>query len=226
MKITSTLHEILQAELINSGFNEFVQERGMKLSFSDSEYSFLYKMRNNDEDIYNISNRIIFLDKTLENPEDDKDFKQLFLNRFLARQIGFQTLERFSMAVISVFMENEKYLNTVYSDLQSYVDGIEESESTSLNDSVDISKNSNNYRNAVTTLPQSEVNLDVDNTILDYADNNTISKQTEVGENTTTGTNTENSKRTRRSIDELKKSRRLIAEVFDEFDRRCFLHVW
>lgn len=226
LKITTTLHEILQADLINAGYNEFIQDGGLKLTFNDSTYSFLYKMRNNDEEVYKILNEKIFLGKTLDDPSNDKHFKQLFLNRFLSRQIGFQTVERFSMVVVSTFMEYEEFLNTIYSDLDSYING--ESTTTSEGKSENIDKGNNIFDNrlATATLPQTKVNIDVDNSILDYADENRISRQREQRDNTKTNNDNSQTKTTTKNLDNLIRSRDILRRVLDQFDKRGFLHVW
>lgn len=115
-------------------------------------------------------------------------------------------------------------------------------------------------RSANATLPQSEVNINVDNTSLNYADENTISrnKNTHEDDNTSSGksdtnsdgtkdgtsdvlTNGENdSKRNTQQqnvsnheslnktylIDNLEKIKNMREEVFNIFDKKCFLHIW
>lgn len=129
-------------------------------------------------------------------------------------------------------------------------------------------QSTNDNRSAKATLPQSEVNINVNNTELNYADENDISKTKDNGtshENTsgksdqdtngqydtnTKGTkdgtfdgltngesdtkrNTQSENELKRDslnksfmIDNLEKIYDLRNQIFDTFDKKCFLHIW
>lgn len=115
-------------------------------------------------------------------------------------------------------------------------------------------------RSANATLPQSEVNINVDNTILNYADENNISrnKNTNFNDTDTTGKsetksngnrnsdytgltdglsdsernaqsdNTSNTKSLTKSylLDNLKTIYDMKEQIYNTYDKKCFLHIW
>ena len=91
MKTTTTLHEIIQSELINSGNSEFFNEN--QLTFFDKDYSFVQKIMRYDEDIQKICDDMFFGHISLNTKESDLKFKREFINRFYNREIGLQTVE-------------------------------------------------------------------------------------------------------------------------------------
>lgn len=212
MKITTTLYDILQSELIKDGHNEFVNKN--QLTFFDRDYAFIRKIMLYDEDVQSIVDDIFFQDIQLVTPESDKLFKKTFINRFYNREIGFQTVEAFSSQVVYVTLTNYDYLNNLYDNLDDYLTG------KKISNTDDTGKDTSDNRYASSTLPQSLVNIDVDNTELDYGDVNNISKT----KNEKTG-NTKNDSNDF-NIDNLIKSRGLLEEIFIDFDRKCFLQTW
>lgn len=212
MKTTTTLLEIYQSELIYRGFNEFHSKN--QLTFFSNEHAFIQKIMMYDDDVKKITNEVFFKNVILKNVDSDDIFKQTFLNRFLNRQIGFQTMEGFISQVVYTTLANYDYISTLFDNLYDYVDGKKESET----DNTLIDKSDNRYLES--ELPQREVNLNVDNTVLDYGDRNTISR------NKQDRTGNEKSVATDLNIDNLIKSNNLIDELFDKFDSKCFLQIW
>lgn len=129
--------------------------------------------------------------------------------------------------------------------------------------SEDITSNGTNVsdsREATTTLPQSEMNMNVDNDVLTFADDNTITKnktkttdetnttgeRDTIGNSKTTGqqdstTNattdtTRNSNQDTTSnqttysktylMENLEKLYSTRERIFNDYDRKCFLHIW
>lgn len=122
----------------------------------------------------------------------------------------------------------------------------------------DVSRSDN--RSAEATLPQSEVNLNVDNTVLDYADTNNISRDKSAGTKDTESKGTKDvhsegdkdgtldsrvngesdSKRNSQNetqanhegltktylVDNLEKIKNMRDEIFNIYDKKCFLHIW
>src|SRR5699024_12562035 len=115
---------------------------------------------------------------SINKKENDKHFKKSFLSRFVNRQINRQTVEAFKMELLSTFISNETFINTLYEDIDKYI----EQTNTTNGDTNQINKQLNNgstttdNRQAFADLPQSSTNLDVDNTIMDHATDNTISR--------------------------------------------------
>lgn len=212
MKTTTTLMDVIQSELINEGYNEFINDD--RLTFFNDKYSFIKKVINYDDDVKKIVDRIIFNGVCLENPEHDKMFKKTFINRFLNRQIGQQTMEAFSSQLIYVILVNSEYINMIYNKLEDFV--ISSSSTTSGNKSSGTSDN----RQLSTSLPQNQVNLNVENTQLEYGDNNNISRTKEVRQDDS------DSKSINLNIENLVKSKGLLEVIFIEIDQKCFLQTW
>src|SRR5699024_8533902 len=127
-------------------------------------------------------------------------------------------------------MSNEDYINRVYTDLDDYVTqkNTSESENTQDNDQTNTSTNTSNNRQAFTDLPQNQVNIDVDNTELDYATDNTITKNKQENEQQTKGNTKGNSHTENKNynLDELFKSNGLLEQILSVFDSKCFMQVW
>lgn len=210
MKITTTIYEIIQSELIKRGKNEFVNNG--KLSFFDEDYAFMQKVLLFDDDVYNIVNHTFFKGITLNN--QDKEFKRLFTNKFMNRQIGVQTIETFSSLLVFETLSNLSFLNEVFSNLDKYLHGT--NETTQTNTGGEETDN----RTLESTLPQSQINLNVDNDILDYGDMNRISKTKSENTGNTTG------QQKTYNLDTLKETENLLANFFYSIDKKCFLQTW
>lgn len=207
-----TLETYLKSELINSGYNEFIS-KGKIIAF-DNDKSIIRKILRYDKDIEKIVNENIFYDLKLNDQVADRKFKRQFVSRFLNHSFNSQTIESFASSVMNVFLNNIDFLNMYYENIDEFLTG----KSTSLGDT-DTKRNTNN-RMANATLPQTEINIDVDNTILDYADNNSISKNKEESKTKQDMINN------KYDIDTLDKSMFLLEKVFDEFEKKCFLFIW
>lgn len=226
--ITTTLFNIIKAELLKAGFNEFVDDDG-KFVFFDDQQQFITKMLTYDEDVSNIVNRL-FTGLSLADRENDEHFKKTFLMRFLNRHINFQTVESFRVSVLSTFLMNQHYINTVYADLDSYINQSQINENTNkqTNEQRTDGSTTADNRQAYAQLPQNNVQLDVDSTIMESANDNTISRNKQINQQENTGETTGESRSENKSyqLNELLKSSTIMENIFNEFDRKCFLQVW
>lgn len=226
--ITTTLFNVIKSELINEGFNEFVDDDG-KLIFFDQEQQFMTKMLTYDDDVSNIVDRL-FTGASLTNRENDEHFKKTFLMRFLNRQINFQTVESFRVALLSTFLMNQHYMNTVYTDLDNYITQSQINENTNkqTNEQRTDGSTTADNRQAYAQLPQNNVQLDVDSTIMESANDNTISRNKQINQQENTGETTGESRSENKSyqLNELLKASTIMENIFNEFDRKCFLQVW
>lgn len=249
-RYTMTLFDFIKSELIKKGFNEFVNND--KLTFYDDEFQFMQKMLKFDKDVLAIVNEKVFKGFKLKDELSDLLFKKSFTIHFLDREINRQTVEAFGMQVITVCITHEDYLNVVYSssevekylqsqgftehneDTTSNTDETSNQNATSLDNSTGMTAN----RNAYASLPQSEVNIDVDNTTLQFADNNTIDNGKTV--NKSSNESNQNAKRNQNQkgnakgtqftkqylIDNIDKAYDLRKKILNEFDKKCFLQIW
>lgn len=246
--------------MINEGYHEFKDENG-ELVFFDSDHQITGKILRYDDHVSDVMDDI-FSKLTLNHPVYDHHFKKAFLLRFVNRQINRQTIEAFKMQLGYVFMNHEDYLNRVYEDMEHYLtqkatsvqDTESENNQTSLSDTTQKNtQNSSNQstgesttdnRNARSQLPQSGINIDVDNTVMTHAKESDIARNKDrsknnstdetTGEtigNTTGKTDTKNVGNTTGlthsyQLDELFKINNLLERVFNDFDKQCFMQFW
>ena len=227
-KMTTRLFTIIQSELFKKGLNEIVDDDG-NLIYFDNDKQITTKILKYDEDVAEIVNEL-FSEQTLNDPVFDEHFKKAFVYRFLNRRINRQTKEAFQFQLLSTFLSKQNYLNTVFEDLDKYIN--KQSDSKQVNNQNSEQKNtsvsSNDSRSAYANLPQSNINLDVNNTNLDTADDNTVSrsKQTTENNNTDNSNGVNTSVSNQYSLDELIKSSSLIKNILDEFDVNCFMQIF
>jgi len=276
MMITTTLYNIIQSELIKKGFNEIVDHEG-NLIYFDNDKQFMKKIFSYDQDISDIVNDL-FNGSTLEDEEIDLHFKRSFFYRFINRQINKQTIESFKFELLSTFLMNEEFINRVYSDMEDYLTqkqmGQQDDKKTNKQENTETNKqtnketnkqnnretnnqnsdsvNTSDDRSGYADLPQSSVNLDVDNSVMTSASNNTVSRNKQKNNNKsnteilgeTEGTSQGDTEGTSQGItegetegkttnenrsyqlDELFKTNGLLEEIFNIFDKKCFLQIW
>lgn len=276
-KYTTTLYEIIESELQHLGLNEFVNND--RIHFNDSKYAFMQKMLYFDDDVKQIVDRVFFKGFMFNDERIDQSFKESFTLRFLYREIGRQTVEAFASQVLYITMTHEDYIYRVYgSDMYKYIEQVTDTQSQDLGKAIEnaieqgqtkdrqqdkgheeyedyedtITKSFDDNRTAESTLPQSQVNIDVDNTVLDYADTNTISRDKNTSETVSEKKGTKDntfdslrngesdSKRNTQSqnemnrtgltkqylIDNLQKLYSMRDTIFKTYDKECFLHIW
>lgn len=217
MTVTANLHEILESELRKKDFNEFHSGDTFELdniTFFDNEKSLMKKMLMYDDDIHTIVTDKFFIGNALKNPEHDKHFKKAFIHHFLTREINRQTVEAFSLQVSYTFMINEDYINRIYTDLEKYL------ASRQINKQSNSGSTLSDNRSAYSMLPQDNVHLDVNSTVMETANDNTISRNKQANEQNTNGETFQY------RLDELFKTNGLLEQVFIQFDEKCFLQVW
>ena len=226
--MTTRLFTIIQSELMKKGLNEVVDDDG-KLIYFDNDKQFTRKILMYDDDVANIIDEL-FTGVSLDKRENDLHFKKAFVYRFLNRRINRQTKEAFEFQLLSTFLSQKNYINTVFNDLEKYINQQSDSEQKNKQDNTQTNKSvsNNDSRSAYANLPQSNVNLNVDDTNMETADDNTVSRSKQASENTTTNnTSGDNSSLSMQySLDELVKSSSLITGILDQFDVNCFMQIF
>lgn len=236
MMRTITLFKIIQSELMKDGHNEFETETPQTDIFPFGEFVFLNKDYQFTEKIMNFDNDVkkvvsyIFHGLKLDDPLHDEHFKKMFLYRFVNRQINRQTIEAFKLELMNVFLTNKGYINRVYKDIELFI--LQKNKSKSNNKQTNNQKNNSktltDNRQAYADLPQSIPNLDVESSIMEYATDNTISKNRQNTESNSDGETVGNSfsDNDSYSLDELIKSSHVMEDIMLTFDRKCFLQIW
>ena len=205
---TTTLFKIIQSQLINAGKTEFVNAAGELVYFNEA-YQFTWKILNYDEDVQTIVDKL-FNGVSLNNRENDIHFKKMFLFRFYNRMINKQTIEAFQFELMSTLLSKLSYINSVYDDLNKYLENTQTA--TSSNNAT------SDYRQAFSNLPQDSINIDVDNTVLNYANDNTINRTKNIGSN--------DSENKSYQLANLIESGHLFDDILNEFDVKCFSQFW
>ena len=222
------LYDYYKSKLIEKGLNEFISDTGELILF-DNEFQFTTKILKFDDDIKQITNEL-FNQLMLEDDFKDNHFKRNFLMKFIHRKIGTQTIEMFQMELMTTFLTYEHYINSLYNDLEKYIlnENISNSESTGDSSNESISNNVTKNRQAFTTLPQNNINIDLNNDVLRSADDNTISNNSTDSATTNTSQNNSESMNNSKSynLDQLVKSNHLFNNILDEFDKRCFYQLF
>lgn len=223
-----TLFNYIQSELIKKGLNEFVDKDG-NLLFFEEEHQFLTKILNYDTDVSSIVDRL-FTGTSLTLYDHDMHFKKAFTLRFINREINMQTVESFRMKLLTTFLSSQSYINSVYADLDKYLIGLSESEQTSeqKNRQSSDATSTTDDRSAFANLPQNNVQLDVNSTIMTTANDNTISRNKQQSENNSlTDSSSQNTSTSHTyNLDNLIKSGGLLEGIYNDFDRKCFKQVW
>ena len=197
-----------------------------------------------DETVEGITSSTIFTGLYLDY--GDSDFKKLFIQHFLNREIKWQTLELFQSKIAATFLMNQDTLNFYYSELDRLLTrsnvndsentGHDESESVTTGVNTSKTDNVSDNRSISASMPQDQYNIDVENNIAHTANSNDISKNKNVSEtkadNNTSQKNTGLNNSTSQSVSNmydvayLREVKAYIQNVLDEFDTNCFSQTW
>src|SRR5699024_10244814 len=131
---TTTLYKIVQSELYAVGHNNEIVDKEGNLVFFDNEFQVMSKVMSYDYDIENIVDRL-FNHMKLNNTVHDQHFKKTFFFRFINREINRQTVESFMLELTATFLQNQDYINRVYSAMEKYILGYIETNQDSNEDS-------------------------------------------------------------------------------------------
>lgn len=220
--------ELINSELQKQGNSEFVKDG--KLVFFDEDEQFIQKIMKYDEDVQKIVTDKFFKGFTFDNEQTDHDFKKTFVNQFLDREIMFQTVEKFGSQVIRLTLQHEKYIETAYEKYQELLtqESLHEDQRDTESNTKQDSTNTTDNRNLRSTLPQDEINMNIENTDMKYADENSIDKQQQKGNETgnQTGNEQGRTKDNQYNVETLKSLQDIFKDIFEIYDRYCFLHVW
>ena len=202
-------------------------------------YDIIYgELERHSAEIYRSNNQLIFnqnnlMRKTLEykdtyfikmlqetlfygtsNINQRQRFEREFLQRFINRVIKYQTLDLFSTYLASFVSEYQELINYCYDKYDMLVTG--QVDTVSNNNSTSTNKSNSIYSN----LPQNQINMNLDIDTLDYADDNTITK------NRATNSGTDKSTSSAYDIDALSKISSLKEQVFKDMDSLLFSQLY
>lgn len=204
--------DVIQSELIRAGKNEFFNDN--QLTFGEDEFAFIKKAMNYDSDVDKIVTLKFFINFSFKNKALDTMFKRAFVNKFLNRQFMYQTIEAWASQIVSYLLMHEQEMTALYENFDKMLANTSNT-TTKANQS-----GTTDNRNLRSTLPQDNVNLNVDNTVLDYGDENNISRNKSVSNNDSTQTGTKFSPET------FKQLQGIYEKYLKDLDRIAFLQSW
>ena len=229
--ITTNLYSIIESELQKKGYNDYFNEG--KITAFDKNFSLYHKMLAFDEDVSGIVTTVLFNGFTFSD-EVDPLFKKMFTQRFLNREINRQTVEAFTGKLLYTTYAYQSYIETVFTDLLAYANNEAKTTQNNLNHNVAVNvadgTTISDARQLESDLPQDNINLDVDNTVLDYGNRNSISrnknKNDQTNTNTSDGTQNNTSVSSVKNLEVLIQSSGVLDELFNIYDKACFLQTW
>ena len=229
--ITTNLYNIIESELQKKGYNDYFNDG--KITAFDKNFSLYHKMLAYDEDVSGIVTDVLFNGFTFSE-EVDSLFKKMFTQRFLNREINRQTVEAFTGKLLYTTYAYQTYIETVFTDLLAYANNEAKTTQNNLNHNVAVNvadgTTISDGRQLESDLPQDNINLDVDNTVLDYGNRNSISrnknKNDQTNTNTSDGTQNNTNVTSVKNLEVLIKSSGVLDELFNIYDKACFLQTW
>lgn len=246
MRKTVRLIDYIKSELYNDGLDSFKDKN--RLTFFDSDTDPMSKILAYDDDVSSVVDIKLFGGFKLET--GDETFKRMFVNHFLEREIQTQTIDMFRHRMMSMMYQNADFLNRYYSELDKYIHGYQESESKTVGvdtgestsktetSSQTDEESESDERQLTSTLPQNDVNIDLNRDDLTYADSNTITKRGSESTSQTDGvseTKSDNKTDKEQDVntqgqqydyDVLYQMQYAMTSVLNKFDKELFLQIW
>lgn len=215
MTRTITLYDLLKQEYLRTFYTDLVDKGRNQITFyskKDRVLSRLIAYSKKDTDILEVARYSIFYGLGDYLKEDVRhQFEHDFINRFINRHFNYQTYEVVSAKLSSIVSSNADILNSVYDN--DFILGL--TSGSSVNDS-----SGNNRSNSInSSLPQDQVNMDLDRVLLEYADNNSINKSKFNQNSTTTNSNT------KKSVEEIEKMFVLKEKIWILIDKTLFTQI-
>lgn len=215
LKTTTTLEEILRNEaskyknwddIFNSKNGQFIRYGG--------EDALIYQVAKYTDMIADVADHAFFSGYKLSDENADRFFKKMFVNRFLVREIGFQTVDIFRTRLIGLLLQYEQYIVNTYKNYEKMFTGHSENSTDQKGQGL------NKQRYAHISLPQNNVNIDLNNDNAEYADINDLTN------NSSNNSNNSKTVSNKFSPDVLAKLQNVYQKVLDDFDKKLFLQVF
>lgn len=216
IKTTTRIIDIVSSIFQNNCISDMENDCKNQITFFDENYSYFKKISNFNDETYKMLNKHFFKDNVLKSEKADREIKKIFFTRFLNREIGRQTFEIFLTELVHILYLYDDVLSFYYDNIEKYIATQKITKNNNSNENIV------NNRSIFSTLPQENLNLDVNNDYMQYGDNNTISKtenlQKGVGENVLSDFD----------YNVIKNiiNNNIIEKIFYKIDKKCFLQVW
>lgn len=230
-----TFNKFLKSELART--HSEIQKNG-EFVFMNPEDSYQNEIRRYTEEVHELMMKNFFVGFSFRNNDIDRRFKKLFVNYFLDRKWLFETSDKMASAIYSTLLMEEDYINMLYDNIEYYINGYRyshteahsEGKTAEESGSDRTDRSSGKSRGLNADLPQSQVNINLDNSDFQYgstvnATNNTNSSSGETntareGENETDSNSTTISNDY--DIEKLEKINGILRKIVNRFDSYCF----
>lgn len=196
-KYTTTVFEILAGEAHRQGFSDFLSPDGVHVIGYGDDLAFTSKVASYDDDVKKWADRVIFGRCTLASPGADYFFKKAFVQRFINREIAFQTVDLWRIKLVGEMTRYGQWLSTTFDSFDKIYVGEKDGRTTGNlaanhtdNSSTDFTGKVNTtskgetdtntisrQRDLDATLPQNETSLSLDSDDVSYADSRKDTKQ-------------------------------------------------
>ena len=253
-KCTVSIYELLASEAYKHGFNDFLDPDGFHLLTYGDNLAFINKLNTFDKDIQSWANIALFAGNKLSSTGADFFFKKEFVTRFVNREIKYQTVDVWRIALTAEMVKYDQWLSNTYDNFFKVYTGEKDGKTTG-NLHANQTNTSNTdftgkattdttgqtrHRDLDATLPQNETSLSLDSDDVPYADNRKDSKDktnnhsvtdTKNVTDTTADQNTQQDT-TGTSLDiafdieTVGKIYKVYDPILKELDRKLFLQVW
>lgn len=175
MKTTTRLYDIIYNNY-NQLYGDFL--RGHQINYFNPTLQFSAKVATYDDEIKSVCRNTIFYGLDFLDESVRERFEAEFLARFLTRTIKFQTYEVLNWRLSSFTRGVKEIITDYYTNADKYLKGntqIEANDEAQNNSTTTARDNSLN-----TSLPQDNVDMSLDKTEYDYADDTHYSKSNSV----------------------------------------------
>lgn len=175
MKTTTRLYDIIYSTY-NKLYGDFLRDN--QIIYFNPEFQFTHKIVEYDEEIKTVCRNTIFYGLDFLEGDVRERFEKEFLARFLTRTIKFQTYEVLNWRLCSFIGGIREIVTDYYTNADKYLKGntvIEANDEATNNSATTARDNSLNA-----SLPQDNVDMSLDKTIYDYADDTHYSKSNSV----------------------------------------------
>lgn len=214
MKTTTTILDIIEAKAHREGYNAFFDRQRFQIRKTSDRTNLMYQIATYTDFIRDITNDEIFAGFALSDSACDRYFKHMFLNRFINREIKYQTLDLFRNQLVSMMASNDKWLCDTYKYFDDMFNGVYRASSNSGG------TNESEGRGANSTLPQDRTDLDLNEDNVGFADNTQYNK----GKSRTTNHSSSNGSKNDPSV--IEQMNNLFDKKLDQFDQRLFMQMW
>ena len=216
-KTTTNLYYIIQAELKNNGYNEFLSKNKNQLTFFDPERRILSTiLKYEDNEVISACRNTIFYGLSILMKNRSR-FEKEFINHFLLRNVKYQTYEVSRLYLTSFCLENLEMINAIY-EAEKFILSQSENQNNSVSNGQNVSKSASLY----TDLPQDNTGIDLNTESMDFATNKNLSKSSNNGQSNSTS----NGLSKTYNIDTLTKVYLFKAQLFNDLDKLLFSQIF